>query len=62
MTEKLLQPPGKFIPNPIMVMLITGLIIYYYYYYYNHHHYHQHTEIADISVFEILHTVDTNVY
>jgi len=43
-----------------MVMLITGLIIYYYYY--NHHHYHQHTEIADISVFEILHTVDTNVY
>jgi hypothetical protein len=56
MIEKLLQPTGKFIRIQIMVTLITGLIIYYYY------HHHHHSETADISVFEILQTVDTNVY
>jgi len=35
---------------------------YYYYYYYYYYYFYYYSETADISVFEILHTVDTNVY
>jgi len=56
MVEKLLEPIGKFIRIPIMAMLMMGFIIYDYY-----HHHHHHSENADIAVFEILQTVDTNM-
>jgi hypothetical protein len=71
MFEYLLHSTGILIRTLIRVILIMGLIIiyyyYYYYYYYHYHHHHQqqqhyNSEAADITVFDIPPTVDSNGY
>jgi hypothetical protein len=59
MSEIVLQPNGKWIYFPILVMAVMVLTFHYYYYYY--YYYLMYRETADNSVVEILYSVGIKI-